>query len=37
LVLDRINDPSRSFRHVILDTHLIVRESSGKHSNNDKI
>ena len=31
LVLDRINDPSRPYRHVILDTHLIVRESSGGH------
>ncbi len=32
LLLDRINDPQRPFRHVILDTQLIVRESSGVHS-----
>jgi DNA-binding LacI/PurR family transcriptional regulator len=31
LLLDRINDPQRPFRHVILDTQLIVRESSGVH------
>jgi LacI family transcriptional regulator len=31
LLLDRINDPQRPFRHVILDTQLIVRESSGLH------
>ncbi len=31
LLLDRINDPQRPFRHVILDTQLIVRKSSGVH------
>jgi DNA-binding LacI/PurR family transcriptional regulator len=31
LLLDRINDPERPYRHVILDTQLIVRESSGVH------
>ncbi len=31
LLLDRINDPARPFRNVILDTQLIVRESSGIH------
>jgi len=29
LLLDRIKNPSQSYRHVILDTRLIVRESSG--------
>jgi len=31
LLLNRINDPQRPYRHVILDTQLIVRESSGMH------
>jgi LacI family transcriptional regulator len=32
LLLSRISDPTRAYRHVILDTHLILRESSGKHA-----
>lgn len=31
LLLDRIKEPSRPLRHVILDTELIVRSSSGPH------
>lgn len=31
LLLDRINDPSRPLRHVILDTELIIRASAGPH------
>lgn len=31
LLLDRIKDKDRSFRHIILDTQLIVRASSGPH------
>lgn len=30
LLLDRIQNPAHSLRHVILDTHLIVRESSSR-------
>lgn len=32
LMLDRISDPPRPYRHVILETQLIVRESTGVHS-----
>jgi LacI family transcriptional regulator len=32
LLLDRINDRQAAYRHVILDTHLIVRASSGPHN-----
>jgi DNA-binding LacI/PurR family transcriptional regulator len=31
LLLDRIKDHARPYRHVILDTQLIVRKSSGPH------
>jgi LacI family transcriptional regulator len=37
LLLDRINDPQRPFRHVILDTQLIVRKSSGVHCVVEKV
>ena len=37
LLLDRINDSQRPCRHVILDTQLIVRESSGAHVILEKI
>jgi LacI family transcriptional regulator len=32
LLLDRIKDHGRSYQHVILDTQLIIRESSGPHA-----
>ena len=32
LLLDRLTAPDRPYRHVILDTHLIIRLSSGPHS-----
>lgn len=31
LLLERIKNSERPYRHVILDTHLIIRESSGPH------
>jgi LacI family transcriptional regulator len=31
LLLDRLRDPERTFRHVVLETQLMVRASSGKH------
>lgn len=31
LLLDRLREPERPFRHVVLETQLMVRASSGKH------